>query len=180
MGNVGAIGGDSNQIRGGSNSVGWWFGNSGPLITYIAVSSYVGLLFSMLVFPYIIVCVGLRGPKAPSWLSTTLAMTDGHIPRLSNKNRFHFFISKHEARKKIALSIAQVLKEAGFKVWISQHQAMKGNSIDRDAMQLGVGRSECILLLMTKGIFDKDRFWVTHTEISYGVNECEKPLLCIW
>ena len=72
-----------------------------------------------------------------------------------------------------------MLKEAGFKVWISQHQAMKGNSIDRDAMQLGVGRSECILLLMTKGIFDKDRFWVTHTEISYGVNECEKPLLCI-
>lgn len=104
---------------------------------------------------------------------------DGHIPLLSRSNRFHFFLSKHEKRKKIALQIADALKDAGFKVWVSQHEASHGNPTDKDAMQLGVKLSESILLLMTQGIFHRDRFWVVKTEVMYGIEECHKPLICV-
>ena len=178
--NVGAIGGDSNQMRGGSNRVGWWWGGTvGPYIPPLVMVCYSGMLLSMLVLPYAFVCIGLRGPKAPSYLSDVLAATDGHIPLLSRSNRFHFFLSKHEKRKKIALQIADALKDAGFKVWVSQHEASHGNPTDKDAMQLGVKLSESILLLMTQGIFHRDRFWVVKTEVMYGIEECHKPLICV-
>jgi hypothetical protein len=69
------------------------------------------------------------------------------------------------------------LSQCGFKVWISQFQQKKGNDIDSEGMQQGVRVSECVLLLLTKGIFDRDRHWVTKTEVSFGVLDCGKPLL---
>ena len=105
--------------------------------------------------------------------------TDGHIPRLKGTHKYHFFLSKHEAHKKIALPIAKALIDCGFKVWISQHEAHRGYAIDKSAMQRGIRKSECVLLVMTKGIFHRDRFWVTKTEVSYGVKECGKPILCV-
>jgi len=69
------------------------------------------------------------------------------------------------------------LSQCGFKVWISQFQQKKGNAIDSEGMQQGVRVSECVLLLLTKGIFHRDRHWVTKTEVSFGVLDCAKPLL---
>lgn len=100
------------------------------------------------------------------------------MPLLSNRKKFHFFLSKHEKRKAIALQIASALNEAGFKVWISQHEATKGNSTDKPAMQQGVRESVSILLLLTQGIFHRDRAWVTKTEVSYGI-ENGSSLLCV-
>jgi len=88
-----------------------------------------------------------------------------------------FFFSKHERYKAWAVDIANVLSQCGFKVWISQFQQKKGNDIDSEGMQQGVRVSECVLLLLTKGIFDRDRHWVTKTEVSFGVLDCGKPLL---
>ena len=135
---VGAIGGDSNQLSGGRNSIGWWFGTHGQGLIAFHIFCYGGVGLSLLVLPYLVVCIGLRGPKAPDWLSGVLAHTNGHIPVLTGKsnNRFHFFISKHEKRKSIAIQIANRLRDAGFKVWISQFEARQGRPVDKNAMQV--------------------------------------------
>lgn len=46
-------------------------------------------------------------------------------------------------------------------------------------MQNGVKISECLLLLLTDGIFSRDRHWVTQTEVTFGVVECNKPLIAL-
>ena len=137
------------------------------------------MLFSLVVFPYVIVYVGIRGAKAPSYLSKILIATDGHVPLLLKNEKYHFFLSKHEKYKKVALEIANALIDANFKVWISQYEKDKGHSTDKHAMQTGVETSASMLLLLTPEIFCRDRFWVTQTEIMYGLEECKKPLLCI-
>lgn len=104
---------------------------------------------------------------------------DGHVPLLSSGKKYHFFLSKHEKRKHIALQISKALQDIGFKVWISQDQAALGNAIDKEAMQQGIRESESILLCMTKGIFHRDRVWVTETEVSYGIAKCGCPLICV-
>ena len=138
VGNVGAVGGDSNQLSGGSNYIGWWFGAHGQGLIAFHLICYAGVGMSLLVFPYLAVYFGLRGPKAPDWLSGVLAHTDGHIPVLTgkSKNRYHFFISKHEKRKSIAIQIANRLRDVGFKVWISQFEARQGKPVDKKAMQV--------------------------------------------
>jgi len=90
-----------------------------------------------------------------------------------------FFFSKHERYKKWAVDISKVLVQCGFKVWLSQFQQNKGNEIDSEGMQKGVKISECLLLLLTDGIFSRDRHWVTQTEVTYGVVECNKPLIAL-
>ena len=122
---------------------------------------------------------GIRGPKAPLYLAEVLSATDGHVPVLKGTSKYHFFLSKHEAHKRMALKIAKALSECGFKIWVSQYQARLGEATDKSAMQRGVRQSECVLLVMTKGIFHRDRFWVTNTEVNYGVKDCGKPLLCV-
>ena len=158
---------------------GWWFGEAGGDIIWISLLSDIGIVFSLLIFPHVAIWVGLRGPKAPHWLTEVLSATDGHIPRLKGASKYHFFLSKHEAQKRIALPMAKALTECGFKVWVSQYEARRGEATDKSAMQRGVRQSECVLLVMTKGIFHRDRFWVTNTEVKYGVKECGKPLLCV-
>ena len=71
------------------------------------------------------------------------------------------------------------LTDANFKVWLSQSEAKAGLSIYKNAMQKGVRESEVLLLLMTDGIFHHNRYWVTNTEVSYGVKKCDKPLICL-
>jgi hypothetical protein len=44
VGSIGAIGGDSNQIRGASNSAGWWFGEAGSNILWVSAFSDLGAL----------------------------------------------------------------------------------------------------------------------------------------
>jgi hypothetical protein len=74
--NVGAIGGDSNQIKGDANSVGWWYGPTvGPWVWSIAVLCYIGIILSLTVLPYLVVWLGVRGPKGPNWLSNVLVNT---------------------------------------------------------------------------------------------------------
>jgi hypothetical protein len=101
------------------------------------------------------------------------------VPLLSKGKKYHFFLSKHEKRKHIALTMANALKEVGFKVWVSQHQATAGHSTDKGAMQQGVRESESILLFMTKGIFQRDRVWVTKTEVTFGLETCGCSLICV-
>ena len=73
---TGAIGGDSNQLRGDPYAVGWWYGpHLGPWIWTIAMVSYCGIIASLFVLPYLVVWLGVRGPKAPSWLSRVLINT---------------------------------------------------------------------------------------------------------
>ena len=125
--------------------------------------------------------LGFRGLKAPSFLAEVLSETDGHVPLLPREHRYHFFMSKHEKHKKLGLRIAKMLTDAHFKVWVSQSESEKdkGEVMDKYAMQKGVRESECILLLLTDGIFHRDRFWVTRTEVSYAVLETDKTLICV-
>ena len=124
--------------------------------------------------------LGFRGSKAPSFLAEVLSETDGHVPLLPREHRYHFFMSKHEKHKKLGLRIAKMLTDAHFKVWVSQNESKKNKGVmDKYAMQKGVRESECILLLLTDGIFHRDRFWVTRTEVSYGVLEDDKTLICV-
>ena len=115
---------------------GWWFGTHGQTLIAFHLSCYTGVGLSLLVFPHIAVRIGLRGPKAPDWLSGTLIHTDGHIPVLHKDLKYHFFISKHEKRKDIAIKIAESLRDVGFKVWISQFEARQGKVMDKNAMQV--------------------------------------------
>lgn len=123
--------------------------------------------------------MGLRGRKAPIWLEDLLIDTDGHIPHPKASMDYHFFFSKHELYKDTAVEIAELLSHLGFKIWISQFEEDKGADIDQAGMQSGVERSECMLLLMTHGIFHRDRHWVTETELTFGVVEHNKPLLVV-
>ena len=123
--------------------------------------------------------MGLRGRKAPVWLEDLLIDTDGHIPHPKASMDYHFFFSKHEMYKDTAVEIAELLSHLGFKIWISQFEEEKGADIDQAGMQSGVERSECMLLLMTHGIFHRDRHWVTETELTFGVVEHNKPLLVV-
>ena len=123
--------------------------------------------------------MGLRGRKAPVWLEDLLIDTDGHIPHPKASMDYHFFFSKHEMYKDTAVEIAELLSHLGFKIWISQFEEDKGADIDQAGMQSGVERSECMLLLMTHGIFHRDRHWVTETELTFGVVEHNKPLLVV-
>ena len=68
MQSVGAIGGPSNQVLGSVNSNGWWFGFADDAFMWISMTCYLGILASLTVFPYLITCIGLRGPKAPPYL----------------------------------------------------------------------------------------------------------------
>ena len=146
---------------------------------WVSSICYLGIMFALSFFPYFVVFIGLRGPKAPAWLNDILIQTDGHVPLLTKGNQFHFFISKQELHKEVAISIATALKLAGFKVWLSQFEARKGKSTDKYGMQNGVRKSEAILLIMTEGIFHRDRFWVTQTEVSYGIRERHKSLIAV-
>ena len=179
MQNVGATGGTSNQMLGSVNSNGWWFGLSDETMMWVSMTCYFGMLASLIVLPHLLVLVGFRGPKAPQYLAKILHKTGGHVPLLSRENHFHFFITKHEKHKELALKIAKALSDANFKVWLSQTEAIAGRSIEKNGMQEGVRRSESLLLLMTRGIFHADRFWVTKTEVSYGVLQHNKPLICL-
>lgn len=63
-------------MKGDPNSVGWFFGPLvGPWIWTIGMACYFGMLFSLLVLPYMIVLLGIRGPKAPPWLADVLIST---------------------------------------------------------------------------------------------------------
>ena len=49
-------------------------------------------------------------------------------------------------------------------MWLSQWQEDK----DEAEMQRGVDQCDALVLIMTPGIFQKDRYWVTHTEVKYA------------
>jgi len=84
------------------------------------------------------------------------------IPPLPPGCKWHFFISKQEAcGKELAEVIARTLQNVGFKVWLSQDF----QTPDEDAMREGVLQSAVVLLLMTHGIFRKERDWVTRVEL---------------
>ena len=114
------------------------------------------------------------------YLSDILAGFGGRLPALPPGCDNHIFISKHEsAAKDVAEVIARVLRDdlkaLGFKVWLSQFESAAFRPVDKVAMQAGVDRSAMVLLILTPGIFQKDRFWVTHTEIKYAIGQ-RKPV----
>ena len=45
-------------------------------------------------------------------------------------------------------------------------------------MQKGVDKCDALVLIMTPGIFDRERHWVTHTEIKYAIDS-GKPIILI-
>ena len=177
--NVGTVGGAGNQMRGSNGSVGWWWGESSNIVIYVSSACWSGIFITLNLLPSILRCIGLRGRKGPPWLEDILIDTDGHIPLPKNGMDYHFFLTKHEMYKDTAVDIAKILVQLGFKIWISQFEEQGGAAIDSDGMQSGVDRSECLLLLMTHGIFHRNRHWVTETEVAYGVLTKLKPLLVI-
>ena len=85
------------------------------------------------------------------------------------------FISKHEAKgKHLAENIAIRLEQRGYSCWLSQWE----EDVDADSMQRGVDNADALLLVMTPGIFHKDREWVTHTEVKYAIDS-KKPILLV-
>ena len=160
-------------------SAGWWWGSHSEIVIYISSACWTTICIGLNVLPSAIRFVGLRGRKAPVWLEDLLIDTDGHIPHPKLSMDFHFFLSKHEMYKDTAVEIAELLSHLGFKIWISQFEEDKGADIDQAGMQSGVVRSECMLLLMTHGIFHRDRHWVTETELTFGVVKHNKPLLVV-
>ena len=172
----GAIGGYSNQIR-GPGSIGWWWGREEFLPPVMSVACWFGISVSLIVIPWFLRFAGIRGKRAPVWLSDLLLETDGHIPVLPPGLRYHFFISKHEKHKQVALEIADALVEAGFKVWLSQYAARARMPVDKIGMQTAVRESECVLLVLTDKVFHRDRHWVTEVEVQYGLVQAKKPLI---
>jgi hypothetical protein len=121
------------------------------------------------------------GIKAPAWLADVLEETQGRIPALKNGAKYHFFISKKDgvgpgSGKNLAYAIGRALRDVGYKVWLSQFEKQNGNSVNVNAMQLGIKQSEMILVILSEGIFHQDRIHVTHTELKYAIETCEKPV----
>jgi len=92
--------------------------------------------------------------------------------------KYNFFLSKHEEHKFMAKDIARELRGRGFLLWLSQDLAAEGEDIDREAMQKGVRESAALILLLSHGVYHRDRNWVTHAEVKYAI-ELGKPILCI-
>ena len=91
-------------------------------------------------------------------------------PPLPPGCKYHFYIVKHEDYKYQAMVIAVALQEIGFSVWLSQWQGQDGRDVDEPAMQQGIRESAALLLLITPGIFEIPRRWVTHTELKYAID----------
>ena len=119
------------------------------------------------------------GTLAPPYLRSML--DDGIIPLPEKKNGgYHFFISKHEhLSKDFSLNVATALRDVGFKVWLSQVEQAKGNTANLEGMQKGVRDSDMILVIMTPGIFDKERVHVWQTEIQHAIELYKKPVVMI-
>ena len=84
-------------------------------------------------------------------------------------------MSKHEALgKETAEVVTRMLESLGFSVWLSRDQA----DVDEAGMRFGVLHSMATLLIMTPGIFQEDRYWVTHVEVMTAI-EAKKPLICL-
>ena len=68
------------------------------------------------------------------------------------------------------------MQDVGYKVWLSQFEVEAGRSVNVSAMQRGINDSEMIVVLLTPGVFHRDRIHVTHTEIKYAVDILKKPI----
>ena len=77
------------------------------------------------------------------------------------------------------MNVATALRDVGFKVWLSQVEQAKGNTANLEGMQKGVRDSDMILVIMTPGIFDKERVHVWQTEIQHAIELYKKPVVLI-
>ena len=92
---------------------------------------------------------------------------------------YHLFISKHEATaKELSENIARELTKLGLNIWLSQSEAERGEPIDAAGMEAGVEKSAMLLLILTPGIFRRERKWVTHTEVKHAI-DLGKPIQLI-
>ena len=95
--------------------------------------------------------------------------------RTSGGGRGNIFISKHEhLGKHIAENVARELQARGYEVWFSQWQRNR----DEAEMQRGVDHCDALVVIMTPGIFEWARHWVTHTEVKYAIDS-GKPIILI-
>ena len=166
MTGYGAVGGDSNQVR-GSTAYGWWFGPYARNIAYFQWFCYLVIMYC-LNFSVTITKWCNSGVRAPAWLADVLEETQGRIPVLADGAEYHFFITKKDgggegSGKTLAYAIGRALRDVGFKVWLSQFEVESGRPANVDAMQRGIRKSEMILVILTEGIFHQDRVHVTHT-----------------
>ena len=100
-------------------------------------------------------------------------------PPLPQGCDYHLFISKHEATaKELSENIARELTKLGLNIWLSQSEAERGEPIDAAGMEAGVEKSAMLLLILTPGIFRRERKWVTHTEVKHAI-DLGKPIQLI-
>ena len=115
-----------------------------------------------------------RLTAAPSFLTDLLAGQglSEWPPPLPAGCDYHLFLSKHEGLAKAdAEVIGRVLRdELGLSVWLSQFEGALGRPVDEAGMQAGVRSSAMVLLILTPGIFRRERRWVTHTEVKYAID----------
>lgn len=106
-------------------------------------------------------------------------LENGVVPTLPAGCTHHFFISKHEKYKKDAMLLCVWLKEMGFRVWESNIEQEHGHGVTPEDMQIGVRNAAVVVLLLSPGIFHKERKFVYNTEIKYALEECHKPLMVL-
>lgn len=100
------------------------------------------------------------------------------MKQLSSKYKYHFFFSKHEEYAEKSILISQALEKHGYKIWLSNWKKRDGLAIDAKAMKKGIDESEAVILLLTPGIFEKERVFVTHHELKYAIDQ-KKLIICI-
>ena len=93
MTGLGAIGGDSNQVK-GSTAMGWWYGPYARYVAYFQWSCYLVILYCLNFSVQASKWWCNSGIQAPAWLGDVLIETQGRIPALKNGAKYHFFISK--------------------------------------------------------------------------------------
>ena len=67
----------------------------------------------------------------------------------------------------LSLEVAKrELADIGFIGWLSREQ----DNVDETGMREGVLQHEVVVLIATKGIFHRDRHWVTHVELKTAID----------
>jgi len=97
---------------------------------------------------------------------------------LPGKYKYHFFFTKHEEYAEKTILISQALEKYGYKIWLSNWKKRDGLAIDAEAMKKGIDESSAVILLLTPGIFEKERVFVTHHELKYAIDK-KKIIICI-
>ena len=102
--------------------------------------------------------------SAPIRSDRSEAASDSAGESKSRSKRGNIFISKHEKLgKDRAEVVARELRDRGYEVWLSQWQDNK----DEAEMQKGVDQCDALVLIMTPGIFERERHWVNESHSNF-------------